>query len=295
MKPHQKLLLVSVLWAFSYVIAKELFAKLSPEVLVFLRVFGAGLILGILTKVHKMFRRLKFKDFLFFSFLAFLGIVVDQYFFLKGLSLTTATNSSLLLTTIPLFTLVISLLLGKERLNQKKIFGLVLAISGVFVLLEIEKLNFSNKYFLGNFLILINSLGYSFYLVLIKDKSQKINPLELLAFLFFLAFFQLFPIVISDVAAFDWHSLEPKNFASIFYIVVISTTITYSLNLQALKELDSSEVALYVYLQPVLTSFLAYFFLGEVLSLRIFIGGFLTIFGVFLVSYQTKKTPLKIV
>src|SRR5512143_326348 len=94
--------------------------------------------------------------------LSLLGIVLNQLFYITGLSLTTAANVALLVCTIPVFTLLFGMVLGRERPGLRRAAGIPVALAGALLLLTLRHLDFHDKTFIGNGLIVLNSLFYSF-------------------------------------------------------------------------------------------------------------------------------------
>ena len=97
---------------------------------------------------------------------AVLEVSLNQVFFILGLSLTTAINTSILTATIPVFTFAAAVLLGRETLTARPVLGLVLAGAGALVLVNIQNFDWHSRYARGDLLLLANALCYSFYLVL---------------------------------------------------------------------------------------------------------------------------------
>ncbi len=88
-----------------------------------------------------------------------LGVVVNQLIFVKGLSLTTVINATLLGTTIPVFTLLVSIAFRYDRVSLRRIAGITLAACGVIYLVDPLRAQFSSQTTLGNLLIVINSIS----------------------------------------------------------------------------------------------------------------------------------------
>jgi drug/metabolite transporter (DMT)-like permease len=86
-----------------------------------------------------------------------LGVVINQFLFVKRLSLTTVINVTLLGTTIPVFTLAISIVLGHDHASLRRLLGILLAASGVVYLVDPMRSSFSSQTTLGDLLIVSTS------------------------------------------------------------------------------------------------------------------------------------------
>jgi drug/metabolite transporter (DMT)-like permease len=96
--------------------------------------------------LQRFFGRVQIKekaDYARLALYSLLGVVLNQFLFVKGLSLSTAINSTLLGTTIPVFTLLISILLGYDRASLRRVAGIALAASGAVYLLDPFRADFS--------------------------------------------------------------------------------------------------------------------------------------------------------
>src|SRR5207237_8891061 len=92
-----------------------------------------------------------------------LGVVLNQFLYTKGLALSTAINATLLSTTIPIATVLVSMLLGYERPAPRVLVGIAVAAGGVVYLVNPAQADFSREHVLGNFLLVSNTLAYCAY------------------------------------------------------------------------------------------------------------------------------------
>ncbi len=88
--------------------------------------------------------------YIFAAFSCF-GVIFNQLLFFKGLSLTTATNTSLLAVMIPVFAIVVSVIIGNDQLSWQKILGVIIAAGGVIYLIDPVKASFSSQTTRGDF------------------------------------------------------------------------------------------------------------------------------------------------
>src|SRR6478735_1903024 len=101
--------------------------------------------------------------------LSLFGVTFNQLLFISGLSLTKASNTSLLAATIPIFTLTVSSVLGIEILRGVKVVGIIVACIGVLLLIDPRNASFSSQTTLGDMLIVANSLSYGIYVATSKS------------------------------------------------------------------------------------------------------------------------------
>ena len=115
------------------------------------------------------------------AFLALLGIVANQVLFISGLKRTTATHATLLTATIPVFTILAGLLLGRERPTLRRLLAVPIAFSGILFLLGPARLDFRGETLLGDLLVTANSAVYSFFLVRARDVLARRSSLSFVA------------------------------------------------------------------------------------------------------------------
>jgi drug/metabolite transporter (DMT)-like permease len=222
--------------------------------------------------------------------LSLFGVVLNQLFFIGGLSLTTASNTSLLAVMIPVFALAVGSLLGFERLTKIKVIGIVLAAIGVIILIDPRKASFSSQTTLGDIFIVINCLAYGIYVATSREAIMRNGIFRSMMWVFIFASLVTVPLGVWSLSSIDIASVEPRIWWTILWIGIGATAAPYLLNAYALSKVDPSMVAVFVYLQPLIGFSLAVLFLGESIT-PIFIAASLLIFaGVFLVT--KRFTPI---
>ncbi|HMA19008.1 MAG TPA: DMT family transporter [Thermoanaerobaculia bacterium] len=224
--------------------------------------------------------------------LALLGVSFNQVLFIFGLSLTTAINTSILISAIPVFTLATAVLLGREQTSPRAIGGIVLAAAGALVLLNAERFEWSSRYFRGDLAILGNGFLYSVYLVLSRPMLARYRPLTFTSAVFR---WGAPPIVLASVPAllhFSPASVSPTAWWSLGAVVVFCTVVPYLLNSWALARTRASHVAAYVFLQPVIAGMLAILILGERAEWRTAIAAGL-IFSGLAVTLRRPRIPAR--
>ena len=73
------------------------------------------------------------------------------------------------------------------------------------------------------------------------------------------------------------------------FVVICTTVMTYSLNGYALSKITSTEVAVFMYLQPIIGIVFAIFTKSDTISLTIIIASILIFIGVYLTSVMKQK------
>ena len=130
-KPHLALITVQILFGIWPIFGKIVLRSMSSTSLVALRLAGAAVLFAVLQRRFTPLLRMPLKDIVLLTACSLLGIVGNQFLFVKGLSLTTVINVEILSTTIPVYALATSILLGYERGSSKTLLGVLLSAAGL--------------------------------------------------------------------------------------------------------------------------------------------------------------------
>lgn len=248
--------------------------------LVGIRVFGAAVALTAIGFATRRLERIARPDWLLLVVSSLLGVVLNQWLFVKGLSLTTAVNATLLGTTIPVFTLLIGFALGKERPSARSVIGILLAGAGVVYLIGPERASFSQGSAGGDLLLIANSLCYGTYIAISKRLVTRYNALTVTTWIFIVGCLPTVPVAAVSLSGTSLGDIPGLVWLAVAYIVVVATAICYYLNSWALGRVPPSTVAVYIYLQPLVAFVLAPLILGEKVGSRVIIASALVFAGV---------------
>lgn len=278
---HLVLLLTQVIFATLPVAVKLALRDLSSPSLALLRVSGAALLFVALQAALVRERVRSRKDYARLAGYALLGVVANQLLYITALTMTTATAAQMLQTAGPATTLLVAIVLGRERSSRGKWLGIGLAGAGALYLVGIE---LGSGSALGNLLALLNVVCYSSYLVVSRRMLQRYDPLTVITWVFVFGVAGIAPWGLPSLLA-ESGPVSGATWATLAWIVALPTVAAYYLNVWALKRVESSVVAVYVYLQPVVTALLAGPVLGERLSPRILPAAGLIFAGVSLTAW----------
>ncbi len=218
-----------------------------------------------------------------------------QILFILGMDRTTAGNTALIMSSMPMWTALLSFFLLKEKLG-KAWFGIIITFLGTLVV-TIPKGGFSaeSEFLLGNTLILISALAWSLGAIISRPMLQYVTPIRLAFYATFgtlpIHFFMVWYFSPSAMATiqelFTWQVI-----ACIFYSGIFSTGLAYAMWNLGVKQMGASHASVYQNLVPLIALLVAWYFLAETVSLAQLAGGAMIIFGLF-VSRQLRKRASK--
>lgn len=287
---HATLVAVQLGFASHHVLSKIVLRELPPGALSLVRAASAALILFGYHLVSRGAPRVPVSDLPRLALCALLGIAANQVLFFEGLARTTAINSSILITTIPIFTLVAAIALRLEALSLRVLLGVIVALAGALYLVGVEALQFGAETVLGDALVVANSLSYGVYLVLVGPLVKRNGSLTTVVWLFFFGSLWIAPYGAVDLAR-NAGSIALGTWALVATIVLVATVFTYLANAWALAHAPPSIVAIYIYLQPIAATVLAVWILGEQITSRVIVAALLVFAGIYLVTRRFKTAP----
>lgn len=223
------------------------------------------------------------------ALLALLGIVANQVLFITGLHRTTATHATLLIATVPVFTILAGLLLGRERPSARRLLGVPLAFGGVVFLLDPAGLSFGSGTLVGDVLVTLNAAAYAFFLVGARDVLAKRSALSFVAQAFRYGAVPIVLIALPDLFRFRPGELSASAVSALAGVVLLATVGAYSLNAWALARTGASTTAFFIYVQPLFAGSLAFLALGEKPSPRLFGAAALIFAGVAFAIWPARR------
>jgi len=282
---HVLLFLVNLFYGANFIVSKTVMpAYIQPQAFIFIRV-SITVVLFLILDFFWINEKVNPKDFLLLALCALFGVVINQELFYAGLNITTPINGALIMIMTPIIVMIGSFFTGHESLTWQKILGLILGTAGAIIIISGKGLNFSSKTALGDFFILLNATSYAIYLVIVRPLMKKYHPMTVIKWIFL---FGLVPVLFLGKAQFQeiqWHTFTNYTWAAVFFVVFCTTFCAYLFNVLALREVHSSIVGAYIYLQPILATIIASIVGKDALPIEKIISAILIFSGVYLVSF----------
>lgn len=154
--------------------------------------------------------------------------------------------------------LVISAVLGRDRITWLKSIGIAVGASGALLTILYGGIaHFGSGHLTGNVLIFIAALSYACYLVVVKNLMMRYHPITVTAWMFGLSTLILFPFLGRSLFTSEWDHFTPAAWGSLAFVVLGATVLSYLCVAGSLKKLKPTTVSIYTYLQPVIATFVA--------------------------------------
>jgi drug/metabolite transporter (DMT)-like permease len=247
---------------------------ISPLQLTFIRFFIGGLILlpFAIVKKDKLYK----KDWLFFMGLGVLNIFISMGALQLSIHMGKASTAAILISSNPIFVMLFSALILKEKATIDKLACIVLGMAGI--LLIIYKGNSGGDTALSLALGFLASLTFGLYTVLGKLKSEGVSSITMISISSILGSLLYIPVLLYLKLPIFY--IPQAAILKMAYLGIFCSGIAYITYMESLKLLTASKGSMVFFLKPVIASTLAIIFLGENLNIKTLIGMLLVLTGI---------------
>ena len=288
---HVLLFLVNLFYGANFIVSKLVMpAYVLPQAFILIRVTVTTTLFFIVGHFWGNEKIAK-KDFPLLIVCSLMGVVINQEMFFAGLNITTPINGSLIMIMTPILVMVISFFSGHEQLTWQKVTGMLLGTAGAFIIISGRGLNFSSKTALGDFYILLNATSYAIYLVAVRPLMKRYHPMSIIKWVFLFGVPWVVVLGAGQFRAIQWPTFTAGIWLAVGFVVFCTTFCAYLFNVIALREVHSSIVGAYIYLQPILATLISIVIGKDTLTTEKIISAVLIFSGVYMVSFAGR--PLR--
>ena len=220
--------------------------------------------------------------------LFFLGLmgcgVCGAFPFIAGQT-TTIINMGIIYTSSPIFIILLSYFLFKEKMNLFKLIGLFTCLVGVLIIIiKGDYLSLiSLKFTKGDLWMLGASVGWALYSIFLFNWKSSLNVFERFTAISFFGALSLLPFYIFEQNFVSSTIFDMKFLFWIFFAAISPGIIAFILYTYTQKYLGATTTGFTLYLFTVYGAFYGILFFGETLELFHLYGTFLVFLGVYLV------------
>ena len=287
---------MAAMWGSNFIAIKHLVKTVDPLEVVLMRLSLASLLFGLVLLVSARrlprFSRAEWRQLLL---IGFLGMSVNNIGVTFGTRMIPAGLASLIVTTNPVFTAVLSWLILGEALTRRKLLGIAVAFVGFLLVLFFggPRAAFDLHNSLGVLITLLGPSAWAIYTIYSKPFLVRCPPTQFAGIvaiagtLPILPLFVLRPHIVHDIAGFggtDW--------LAVFETAGLAMVVAYTIWYRGLRILSPTQLAVYNYLVPVFGVLGAWLFLGEHVTIFLLVGG-LTILGGVVLTNTGRRAALQ--
>lgn len=284
-------ILAITLWGISYIWTDKLIHLDIPVFyFVFVRILLAGVCLLLLNIATGQMQRIHRKDLPKFLLLAlfepFVYFLAESY----GIKLTESpTLSSMVIATIPIFSVAAGFLFFRERINRVNMIGILMAIGGI-CLVVMSRGKVGPNFIWGIILLLIAVISEVGHASVTKSLSGNYSSQVIVMYQFLIGSVYLLPLFITKgLENFEPRYLEPEVWTPVICLAILCSSLAFSLWVNTIKHLGVARSSIFAALIPVASALSSWALGYEFLTMRQWSGVLVSAIGVILSQYCMKQ------
>ena len=284
------LILVTLCWGVSYLLMDISLEELDPFTLNAFRFLGAFAIAALVS--FKKIRTVN-KTTLKYSLLVGFALVFVYIGATFGVKYTSLSNSGFLCALTVVFTPILAWLFFKKAPGKKLTFVVILCFIGIALLTLGDDFSINMEHLKGDLLCLMCAVAYAADLLL-TEKAVSHEEVDA----YNLGIFQLgvtgaLNLIMALIVETPQAPQTMEVWSAVIFLSVFCTGVAFVLQPVAQQYTTASHVGVIFTLEPVFAAVVAYFFAGEILSFKAYLGAALMLASIFIMEIDFKTLKKK--
>jgi drug/metabolite transporter (DMT)-like permease len=279
------LILTAVFLGTNPVAVKYAVGYIPPMPFVTLRFVLAGLVLWGILRLFDPKGRLRRNDLGAMAGLGLVGIALNNILFTTGVSMTSASNTALVVATAPLWGMLLAFVLGWERPKPKGIIGVCLALLGVGVIVY-RGLGDSGASLQGDLLVMGAAACWGSYAVLSIPLLERYSPLAVASYSMLFGGLAVLPLASLQLPGVDWGAVSPGGWGAIAYSALLVAAFGFTFWQRGISRIGANRMLVYQYLVTLVGVIAGVVFFGESFGIDKVLGAAILLGGVYLARRQ---------
>jgi drug/metabolite transporter (DMT)-like permease len=278
------LICVVMIWGSNYTFGKIALREFSPTSFAALRTMLSAPILLLVLSIREKGLHITKGDILPFALLGLLGHCLNRLCWSYGLTLTTASNASLLLAITPIHVALLATLFGIERVHRKSAVGIAVALLGVFFVLKADLVNvrFGKATLVGDVFMLGTGVLWALFTIYAKHLLQNHSILKLTAWSAQFGAAFMIPFALRSLIQGELAGISLKAWGCLLVVSFLGNALSHLFWITGIFKIGPTKTTVYQTLVPLVAIFIAVMVLGESLALAQMVGAALILGGVYL-------------
>lgn len=220
--------------------------------------------------------------------MAGLGLIffIQISLFYSGMSRTTASHGALIANTVPFVVMILAhFLLPDDKINPKKINGLLLGFAGVFLLIR-DSLDLTAEAFSGDCLLFLAVLFWGCNVIYVKKIIADFNPIQITVFpmiftvpLYLLAGYLLDGGMVREVT--------PMVIQAVLYQSLVTASFGFVMWNSLIQKYGATTLHCFLFLMPVSGVLLGVLVLGDPISYSLAASIILVASGLIVINWKS--------
>mgnify|MGYP001332826305 FL=1 len=287
------LVLTTLFWSGNFIVGKAAsIYEIPPFSLNFYRWLFAGIILlpftykEILKKKNYIFENIGF-----FIILGISSITIFNSAVYYSLYYMQVISGVLMISTIPVWIMFISSILGIEKTNKFQIFGVILSLLGVLFIITKSDLNLIKNldFNKGDLIMASGMFAWALYSALLKKKTYEISQITLLEVVIIIGLLFLVPIYFLEMKLGNPLIVDKPFILTLSYVVLLPGLASFFFWIKGISIIGANRAGVFLHLMPIFGSLMAIILFDEKFMFYHLLGAIFIIAGITLSNKNIKK------
>ena len=287
------LVLTTLFWSGNFIVGKAAsMFDIPPFSLNFYRWFFAGIILLPFTlKEIIQKKNYIFKNIGFFIILGITSITIFNSAVYYSLYYMQVISGVLMISTIPVWIIFISSILGIEKTNKFQIFGVFLSLLGVLFIITKSDLNLIKNldFNKGDLIMASGMFAWALYSALLKKKTYEISQITLLEVVIIAGLLFLIPVYILETKLGSALVLNKPFILTLSYVVIFPGLAAFFFWIKGISIIGANRAGIFLHLMPIFGSLMAIILFDEKFMFYHLLGAIFIVAGITLSNKKLEK------
>lgn len=292
MAPRLQAFLAIVFWGLSFVATRLALREVSPTTLIFTRFTLGVVLLHVILAVRRMPLLPPRSSWPMLALMGFIGIFIHQLIQSYALTMTTAVRTGWLIGITPIWSALLAGIFLRERFGPGKLAGLALGFLGAAIVVtrgRFEAGLLALPSTRGDFLILVSTLNWAIYTVFGQGVIRTLGSHRAIAGAMLAGWLLLGLVFLGRSGWREFAHVSANGWGAMLFLGLGCSGLAYWFWYSALERIETSRVASFLYLEPLVTVAAAVPILGETVGWSALVGGVVVLAGVTLVQRSGKR------
>lgn len=275
--------LAIVLWGFSFVWTNDILQRgVEPFTFLFIRLFLAGVILYIGSRLAGKLEKIDRKDYKWVTLMAFFEPFIYFIGETYGMKATnSAIISAVIIATIPVFTLIAERILYRIPLTVFKIFGTAITIPGIIMVTMKDGEHTSAEHMYGILLLFLAVAGSIGYSSVVKKLSGKYNSITITTYQFVVGSLFFLPLFLSyGLDGLNRTFFSKEVMVPLIALTLLCSCLSFACWVASIKRLGMTRTSIFSALIPAVSALGAAMLGQESVTIMAVVGIAVVISGV---------------
>jgi drug/metabolite transporter (DMT)-like permease len=281
---YLKLILVAIMWGGTFIATKmaaEVFGSFTGASFRYL--FALAFMIPMMWLKDRRSFAITQKQFRDFLILGASGIFAYSFFFFNGLRLVSASHGALIVALNPVLVLIMTAIMGREKINGIKIIGIIASLAGTSMV--IARGNYADLFSMftwGDAFMLGCPISWAFYTYFAKDALKGSSPLQASTWAIMMGLCLILLFVPTET--FPSSTIPPTVWFALLYLGVCGSVLGFVWYYEGIQKIGPLKTSAFNNLIPIFAMILSVVLLGETIHGYMIYGSALVIGGVYLIN-----------